>query len=97
MKNINVITVCGSGTVSSAMLAVKIKDEFARHGYNAEVTETSSIALPSIVNTKKYDLIAYVSEVSADYGVPKVNAVGLLTGLNADEVMDECLKAVESV
>ena len=45
---------------------------------------------------KKFDLIACVSPVYEDFGIPKVKAVGMLTGLSEDKVVDDCLKILEA-
>lgn len=35
--------------------------------------------------------MACVSPVYEDFGIPKVNAVGMLTGLSEDQVIRDCL------
>ena len=40
--------------------------------------------------------MACVSPVTQDYGIPKVNAVGLLTGLGEEKVYQDCLKILEN-
>ena len=34
--------------------------------------------------------------VYEDFGIPKVKAVGMLTGLSEDKVVDDCLKILEA-
>ena len=48
------------------------------------------------ITGKKFDLIACVSPVYEDFGIPKVKAVGMLTGLSEDKVVDDCLKILEA-
>ena len=38
-----------------------------------------------------FALMACVSPVYEDFGIPKVNAVGMLTGLSEDQVIRDCL------
>ena len=33
MKSVNILSICGSGTVTSSMVAAKLKDRLSEHGY----------------------------------------------------------------
>ena len=46
MRAIKVLSVCGSGTVSSAMLSSKLADIFEEKGYEMEATEVSPGGVP---------------------------------------------------
>lgn len=96
MKEAKILCVCGSGTVSSAMVGSKIKDLLYDEGYDVKVVETSPNALDSELMGDKYDLIACVSPVYKDYDIPKVSAVGLLTGLDEQKVIDDCLEILNN-
>lgn len=96
MKNVKILCVCGSGTVSSAMVANKLKEKLAKHGYSVNPVEASPNSVESSLAAGGFALIACVSPVYKDYGVPKVNAVGLLTGLAEDQVINDCLKILEA-
>lgn len=39
MKNVNVLSVCGSGTVTSSMVAGKVKETLKEKGINSSTTE----------------------------------------------------------
>lgn len=45
MKSCTILCVCGSGTVSSAMVAGKLKEKLAEKGWDASMTEASPTAL----------------------------------------------------
>ncbi len=94
-KKIKICCVCGSGTVSSAMAANKLTEVLGENGYNVEAVECSPISLETTLSSGDFALIACVSPVYEDYGIPKVNAVGLLTGMGEDKIIDECLKILE--
>ena len=95
MKTSNLLGVCGSGTVSSAMVAGKLKEKLKEKGWDASMVEASPNSIASTIAGKKFDLIACVSPVYEDFGVPKVKAVGMLTGLAEDKVVQDCLKVLE--
>ena len=92
MKKVSVLCVCGSGVVSSSMVSVRLKEMLAEKGFDAEMKEASPVSMETEIQGNKFDVIACISPVYEDYGIPKVNAIGLMTGINAEEVVDECIK-----
>lgn len=96
MKNVKILCVCGSGTVSSSMVANKLKEKLAKHGYAVNAVEASPTSVESALSAGGFSLIACVSPVYKDYGIPKVNAVGMLTGLAEKQVIDDCLKILDA-
>lgn len=96
MKSCKILCVCGSGTVSSAMVAGKLKEQLKAKGWDVHAVETSPNGVESALAGGKFDLIACVSPVYQDFGIPKVNAVGMLTGLGEAQVIEDCLKILEA-
>lgn len=96
MKKCKILCVCGSGTVSSAMVAGKIKEQLAEKGWDVHAVETSPNGVETAIAGDSYDLIACVSPVYQEFGIPKVNAVGMLTGLSENQVIEDCLKILEN-
>lgn len=94
-KHVKICCVCGSGTVSSAMAATKLKDVLGEKGYDVETVECSPISAESTLAMGGFTLMACVSPVYEDFGIPKVNAVGLLTGMGEDQIIEECIKIIE--
>lgn len=88
MKTCRILCVCGSGTVSSNMVANKLRDQLGEAGWDCTTVETELMG-------NKYDIIACVSPVYQDYDIPKVNAVGMLTGMAEKQVIEDCLKILE--
>lgn len=97
MRPIKVLSVCGSGTVSSAMLSSKLEDVLAEHGYDMESTEVAPGGLALAVANGGYDLIAYTSPVDDIYGIPVLNATGFLVGINEEEFVEELLAVVSKL
>ena len=94
MRVVKILSVCGSGTVSSAMLSTKLKDILEENGYELETTEVSPGGIPVALESGKYDLIAYTSPVDGDYDIPKLNATGFLVGINEEEFIENLLDVV---
>ena len=96
MKKCNILCVCGSGTVSSAMVAGKLVERLKEKGWDVHAVETSPNGVETALSGKHFDLIACVSPVYQEFGIPKVNAVGMLTGLSEEQVIEDCLKILEN-
>lgn len=96
-KHVKICCVCGSGTVSSAMVANKLKEKLGEHGYDVEAVECSPNSAESTLSGGGFALMACVSPVYQDFGIPKVNAVGMLTGLAEDQVLQDCLKILDAL
>ena len=99
MKRYNVLSVCGSGTVTSSMVAEKLRETLEEKGYIVDTTEANPNEALSLAKTGKFDFITGTSPLpDGDYGIPVVNAIGFLTGFGEDEFLeevDEVLLALE--
>lgn len=97
MRPIRVLSVCGSGTVSSAMLSSKLSDVLSDNGYSMASTEVSPGGVASAMSGGNYDLIVFTSPVTGDYDVPIINATGFLVGINEEEFVEELLEEVKKL
>ncbi|MRS14124.1 PTS fructose transporter subunit IIB [Enterobacteriaceae bacterium RIT691] len=97
MKNINVISVCGSGTVTSSMVAEKVKDILDVNGYKAKTVEVNPGGVEGQLSSGKWDIIVHTSPLKDTYDIPTINAVGLLIGTDEDGFIEELLSAVEKL
>jgi len=86
-----IIVVCGSGIATSTAAAQEIKEKLAERGIYVETRQTNVFALAS-VNFEDVSLIASTCRLEDNYGVPVVNVVPLLTGINEDKVIEEIIK-----
>jgi len=91
---IRILSICGSGVVTSNMIASKLKDMFEEKGYDAETVEANSSEVEGCCSRQHFDLIAYASPISDNCGVPAFNAIGLITGMGEDEFMEEAIAAL---
>lgn len=91
---IRILSICGSGVVTSNMIASKLKDMFEEKGYDVETVEANSSEVEGCCSRQHFDLIAYASPISDNCGVPAFNAIGLITGMGEDEFMEEAIAAL---
>lgn len=97
MKNINVLSVCGSGTVTSSMIAGKVKDLLHEHGYRAKTVETNPSGVDGELLGGKFDVIVHTSPLKRKYEIPSINAVGFLTGMDEEGFIEELLETVAKI
>lgn len=95
MKSCTVVTVCGSGVVTSSMIALKIKEKLKEKGWDATMYEASPVSLSSVITGKKVDVIVCASPVNEDFGIPKVKGMGMVTGMGEEKVMNEIIAVLE--
>jgi PTS system galactitol-specific IIB component len=94
MTQIKILSICGSGVVTSSMIASKLKDMFAEKGYDADTVEANSSEVEGYCTREHFDLIAYASPIGDSFGVPAFNAIGLITGMGEEEFMEEAIEAL---
>ena len=95
MKTCTVVTVCGSGVVTSSMIALKIKDQLKDKGWEATMYEASPVSIASVITGKNIDVIVCASPVTDDYGIPKVKGMGMVTGIGEEKVINEIIAILE--
>lgn len=95
MKSCRILCVCSVGLITSNMVAARLKDKLAEKGWNAVTRVTTPDEVSSELREADYDLMACVTHVYEDHGIPKVNALGLLAGTDVEKVVDDCIKILE--
>lgn len=100
MARYNVLAVCGSGTVTSSMVANSLKDTL-KDDYNISGVTTRE-ANPSealqLAQSGNFDFIINTSPLpKGDYGIPAVNATGLLTGFGEEEFFEEVMEVINNL
>lgn len=92
-KMMKIITVCGSGTISSKFLADRLKEELNNEGYDCITRECSNGEIPTLLQQEDWDCICHASPVNQkDFPtIPCINSVGVLTGVGDDEVIEKVL------
>lgn len=95
MKEIKILSICGSGVVTSSMVANKLIELFAEEGYDVKATEANPSELEGYCMREKFDLIAYSSPIGDSCGVPALNAIGLITGMGEEEFMHDALEILK--
>lgn len=97
-KKAKILTVCGSGIVTSSMIANKITEMLEDEGYEVSAMESNPSELATYLLRDKYDLVAYASPIDENdlNGTPALPAIGLITGRGDDEFKEKALEILEN-
>lgn len=97
MRTFNILTVCGSGTISSTMVAQKLKEALAADGIRITTTEVKPTQVLGHVEQGTYDFVVYTTPVPDNLSIPVINGVGFLTGLEEEEFLEEVHKVIAHI
>lgn len=89
---VKILSICGSGVVTSSMVANKIVDLLEEEGYEATTVEANTSEVEAYCMREKFDLIAYSSPIGDSCGVPALSAIGLITGMGEDEFVEQAVE-----
>lgn len=96
-RKLTVLAVCGSGVVSSSMIAQKIEDTLAPMGLNAEVIGLLPNSVQGYVERGGIDFIVTTSPIPGEINVPVIKGVALLTGFGEDAVLEEIRETAKKI
>jgi len=98
-KEINVLTVCGAGVVTSAMLGSVVKEILEKLGLHVNLTETMVGQVRDYVESGNIDLIVTTSPIEFPVNnIPVVKGNSLLYGGdNEKECIEEIIKVGKEI
>ena len=98
MASVKILTVCGSGIVTSSMIANTISEMLEEEGYDVTAEEANPSEMPTFLARSKYDFVAYASPIDESdlNGTPAIPAIGLITGLGVDEFKEKALEILKA-
>ncbi len=98
MSVVNILSVCGSGTVTSSMVAAKLKEKLGEKGFTVSTTEARPTEALNLAQSGRFDILTHTSPLpGGDYGIPTINAFACLIGVGEEQFFDEVVKALHSV
>jgi len=92
-KTVKVLTVCGTGGVTSSVIGAKVKEILKAAGYESEVTTCKVIEVGTHLQLFRPDLVVASTPVP-NCPVPVISGMPFLTGVGVDRARDEILKAL---
>ena len=68
MAAVNILSVCGSGTVTSSMVAAKLKEKLGERGYSVSATEARPTEALNLATSGRFDILTHTSPLpDGDY------------------------------
>ena len=95
--SLTVLAVCGSGVVSSSMIAQKVEEIVKALGVGVNVIGLLPTSVQNYVDRGGIDFIVSTSPIPGKIDVPVIKGVALLTGFGEDECIEEIKKVAKDV
>ncbi len=89
-----VLSVCGTGGVTSGVVADKIRDICKRHGIDVEVATAKAVEISSKLESQHFDLIASATRVK-ETTVPVMNCMAFLSGVGEEALEQKIVEALK--
>ena len=85
-----ILVACGNGIATSTVVATKVREYLQQHGIDVSTTQTKLMEVPGKV--QDYDLLVTTGQFDGQTGgVPVIKGMPILTGIGADQTMEEIL------
>ncbi len=95
MKKVRLLTLCGTGGVTSSMVATKAKTIIEKEGYEVITNTAKVIEACSCYESFKPDIVIASTKASID-GVNVINGMPFLTGVGVEKVKEEILSELQN-
>ncbi|AUJ28854.1 MAG: PTS sugar transporter subunit IIB [Liquorilactobacillus hordei] len=89
-----ILVACGNGIATSTVVASKIKSFLADKNITVETTQTKLMEVPSKV--ENYDLLVTTGQFEGKtHNVPYVHGLPILTGVGAENTLNEIYDVIK--
>lgn len=96
MSRVKILSVCGSGTITSSMVSNKLKNALKKRGYDADFQECKPTDAIRNAKMGHFDVIVYTSPLpKGDYPCPTISSFPCVTGMGEEEFYSEVDKALK--
>ncbi|MCX8720703.1 MULTISPECIES: PTS sugar transporter subunit IIB [Lactobacillus] len=85
----NILFVCATGIATSTVATEKTLEYLKDKGISVTYTQTNVASLPEVANPSTVDLIVATTQVPFDLDIPVVHALSLITGIGADQTLEQ--------
>jgi PTS system galactitol-specific IIB component len=96
-RNLIVLAVCGSGVVSSSIIAQKIEDILTPLGVDVEVICLLPTSVETYLEQDEVDFIVTTSPIPGDITVPIIKGVAILTRYDEEAVSEKIKQTARNI
>jgi len=94
---LTVLAVCGSGVVSSSMIAQKVEELLKPLGVEPKVVGLLPTSVQTYIEQGGIDFVVSTSPIPGTITVPVIKGVALLTGFGEDAVKEEIVRVAKEL
>ena len=94
---LNVLGVCGSGTVSSTLLADRVRDILEEQKIRVKTVGVMPQMVQEYVDRGGVDFVVTTSPIPGKVNVPVIKGVPLLTGFGEEECVKEIIDTAKRI
>ena len=96
MEKKKVLSICGTGGVTSSVITQKVEQIAKDNGIEVDVTNARALDLQGQLSTHKFDLIVTSTRIKPPNDeVPVVNCMAFLTGVNEETAIKKILEVLK--
>lgn len=96
-NSLTILAVCGSGVVSSSMIAQKVEDMLRPLGVDPKVIGLLPTSVQTYIEQGGIDFVVATSPIPGKITVPVIKGVALLTGFGEDECKEEIIAVAKEI
>ena len=96
-RKLTVLAACGSGVVSSSMIAHKVEEILAPLDIEVDVIGLLPTSVENFIQKNTVDFVVTTSPIPGEIHVPVIKGVALLTGFSEESVTEEIRQTAEKI
>ncbi len=95
MTKKRILSVCGTGGVTSSVVTRRVKEVAEKNSIDIEIINSNAFSIKSHLDAQKFDLIVSSTKIkSPDENIPVVNCMAFLTGINEEVTIKKILNVL---
>jgi PTS system galactitol-specific IIB component len=96
MTKVRVLSVCGTGGVTSSVVSQKVHEIAKANGIEIEVVNSNAFDVRRHLSGGNFDVVVASSRVKVTEGIPVINCMAFLTGVKEEETAAKVAEALKN-
>jgi PTS system galactitol-specific IIB component len=96
-NKLTILAVCGSGVVSSSMIAHKVEEMLQPLEIEVNVIGLLPMSVENYIQNNVVDFVVTTSPIPGEIHVPVIKGVALLTGFNEEDVVEKIRQTAQQI
>lgn len=95
MAKLKVLVACGAGIATSTVVMKRVEDLFKANNIDVDIIQIKIAEAKS--RESEADMLITTTLLPGEFKIPAIQAMGYLTGINADKVDEQVLEAARQI